>query len=149
MPSTHSFILVVVGLAFEARIARTRKTANVCCRRGSEAEAAMEQALNAPRSSGAIRIGIAGGLDHSQPTGTHLVASVIMTQHGPLATDARWSQRLMQSSSNSRHARILGADHVIIEPEEKRELFKTTGALAVDTESHITALMARDRGLSF
>ena len=149
MPSTHSFILVVVGLAFEARIARTRKTANVCCRRGSEAEAAMEQALNDPRCRGAISFGIAGGLDHSLPTGTHLVASEIMTQHGPLATDARWSQRLMQSSTNSRHARILGADHVIIEPEEKRELFKTTGALAVDTESHITALMARDRGLPF
>jgi hypothetical protein len=117
MVSTHSFILVVVGLAFEARIARTRKTANVCCRRGSEAEAAMERALNDPRCRGAISFGIAGGLDHSLPTGTHLVASEIVTPHGPLTTDARWSQRLMQSSGRSRHARILGADRVIIEPE--------------------------------
>ena len=149
MVSTHSFILVVVGLAFEARIARTGKTANVCCRRGSEAEAAMERALNDPRCRGAISFGIAGGLDHSLPTGTHLVASEIVTPHGPLTTDARWSQRLMQSSGRSRHARILGADRVIIEPEEKRELFESTGALAVDTESHITALMAHDRGLPF
>jgi adenosylhomocysteine nucleosidase len=149
MPSTRPFILVVVGLAFEARIARASKGATVCCRRGSEAEAAMERALHDPRCRGAISFGIAGGLDHRLRTGTHLVASEIATPKGPVPTDARWSQRLMQASSRSRRARILGADRVIIDPEDKRELFETTGALAVDTESHITALIARDRGLPF
>jgi len=149
MVSTHSFILVVVGLAFEARIAGTRKSANVCCRRGSQAEAAMEQALNDPRCRGAISFGIAGGLDHSAPTGSHFVASEIVTPDGTIATDSRWSQRLMQTSNRARHVRILGADRVIAHPEEKRDLFESTGALAVDTESHITAMMARDRGLPF
>ena len=149
MVSNHSFILVVVGLAFEARIAGTCKGAAVCCRRGSEAEAAMERALDDPRCRGAISFGIAGGLDHSLPTGTHLVASEIVTQHGAVATHARWSQRLLDSSSRARHAPILGADRVIVDPHEKRELFESTGAVAVDTESHITALMARDRGLPF
>jgi len=106
----------------------------------------MERALRDPRCRGAISFGIAGGLDHSLPTGTHLVASEIVTPHGPVPTDGRWSQRLMETSKRSRHARILGADHVIIEPEEKRDLFESTGAVAVDTESHITALMARTAG---
>jgi adenosylhomocysteine nucleosidase len=109
----------------------------------------MERALRDPRCRGAISFGIAGGLDHSLPTGTHLVASEIVTPHGPVPTDGRWSQRLMETSKRSRHARILGADHVIIEPEEKRDLFESTGAVAVDTESHITALMARDCGVPF
>lgn len=149
MLSTQSFILVVVGLAFEARIARTSKGATVCCRRGGEAEAAMEQALDDPRCRGAISFGIAGGLDHKIPTGTHLVASEIVTPQGTIATDPRWSQRLIESSDSWLHARILGADRVIADPLEKRELFETTGAIAVDTESHITALMARERGLPF
>jgi len=149
MLSTQSFILVVVGLAFEARIARTRKGAAVCCRRGSEAEAAMALALDDPRCRGAISFGIAGGLDHKVPAGTHLVASEIVTPQGAVPTDARWSQRLVEADDRWLHARILGADHVVADPQEKRELFEATGALAVDTESHITALMARERGLPF
>ena len=73
----------------------------------------------------------------------------IVTRQGAVATDARWSQRLLDASGRARHAPILGADRVIIDPQEKRELFESTGAVAVDTESHITALMARDRGLPF
>jgi hopanoid-associated phosphorylase len=149
MVSSQSFVLVVVGLAFEARIAGTRSGATVYCHRGSNAEAAMRLALNEPRCRGAISFGIAGGLDHRLPTGSHLVASEIVTPEGPVATDPRWSQRLLQASAWSRHARILGADRVIIDPEEKRDLFETTGAAAVDTESHVTALMARERGLPF
>lgn len=149
MVSSHSFILVVVGLAFEARIAGTRKGATVYCHRGARAEAAMRQALNDPRCRGAISFGIAGGLDHNVASGTHLIASEIITPKGTIATDAKWSQRLLQSCHRSRPGRILGADRVIISPEEKRDLFEETGAVAVDTESHVTALMARERGLPF
>src|SRR6185312_3820995 len=149
MVSNHSFILVVVGLAFEARIAGTSKGAAVCCRRGSEAEAAMARALDDPRCRGAISFGIAGGLDHRLPAGTHLIASEVVTQQGAVATHARWSQRLLDASGTARHLPVLGADRVIIDPEEKRDLFESTGAVAIDTESHITALMARDRGLPF
>jgi hopanoid-associated phosphorylase len=149
MPPRHSFVLVVVGLAFEARIAGARRGAAVYCHRGSRAETAMRAALGDPRCRGAISFGIAGGLDHSVPSGTHLVASEIVTPAGTVTTDARWAQRLLQSCDRSRHARILGSDRVIITPEEKRDLFEATGAVAVDTESHVTALMARERGLPF
>lgn len=149
MASSHSFVLVVVGLAFEARIAGGRRGATVYCHRGNDAEAAMRKALNDPRCRGAISFGIAGGLDHSLRTGTHLVASEIVTPQGAVATDARWSQRLLQACRRSQAARIFGADRVIVDPQEKRELFESTGAVAVDTESHVTALMARERGLPF
>lgn len=149
MVLSHSFILVVVGLAFEARIAGSRKGVSVCCRRGSEAEAAMVRALDDPRCRGAISFGIAGGLDHALPTGSHLIASEVVTSEGTVQTDLRWSQKLLAACPTARHAPILGADHVIIDPEEKRDLFESTGALAVDTESHITALMAKERGLRF
>jgi hopanoid-associated phosphorylase len=149
MVSSHSFVLVVVGLAFEARIARTRKGAKVYCHRGRDAEAAMRHALRDPRCRGAISFGIAGGLDHRLPSGSHLVASEVVTSKGAIATNSRWSQRLLETCAQSRPARILGSDHVVIDPEDKRDLFERTGAVAVDTESHVTALMARERGLPF
>jgi hopanoid-associated phosphorylase len=149
MIPSQSFVLVVVGLAFEARIARSRKGAVVYCHRGNDAEAAMREGLNDPRCRGAISFGIAGGLDHRIPTGSHLVASEIVTPAGAIPTDPRWSQRLLEACARSRHARLLGADRVILDPEEKRDLFESTGAVAVDTESHVTAMMARERGLPF
>jgi hopanoid-associated phosphorylase len=145
----HSFILVVVGLAFEARIAGSCKGATICCRRGSEAGAAMVRALDDRDCHGVISFGIAGGLDHKLPTGSHLVASHVITPDGTLPTDPLWSQQLLKSSPRALHAPILGTDHVVIDPQEKRDLFASTGAVAVDTESHITALMANERGLPF
>lgn len=145
----HSFVLIVVGLAFEARIARTCKGATICCRRGSEAGALMTRTLDDPNCRGVISFGIAGGLDRKLPTGSHLVASHVITPNGALPTDPSWSQQLLKLSPRALHAPILGTDHVVIDPEEKRELFASTGAAAVDTESHITATMATERGLPF
>jgi hopanoid-associated phosphorylase len=145
----HSFILVVVGLAFEARIAGSCKGATICCRRGSEARIAMVRALDDPNCHGVISFGIAGGLDHKLPTGSHLVASHVITSKGALPTHPVWSQQLLKSSPGALHTPILGTDYVVSDPEEKRELFASTGAAAVDTESHITAMMASERGLPF
>ena len=145
----QSFILVVVGLAFEARIARTCRGTTICCRRGSEAAQAMTRALDDPACRGVVSFGIAGALDHRLRSGTHLVASHVITPDGAIPTHEGWSRTLLQSSAGAVHATILGCDHVVIDPKEKRELFASTGAAAVDTESHITALMARERGLPF
>jgi hopanoid-associated phosphorylase len=145
----QSFILVVVGLAFEARIAGTSKGTTICCRRGDAGASAMTSALDDPACRGVISFGIAGGLDHRLRSGTHLVASKVITPGGAIDTHAAWSQMLLKSSTNAVHAPILGIDHVVIDPLEKRELFASTGAWAVDTESHITAALAQERGLPF
>jgi hopanoid-associated phosphorylase len=143
------FVLVVVGLAFEARIAGTCKGAKICCRRGDAAARAMTEALDSPACRGVVSFGIAGGLDHKLPSGTHLVASRVITPHGTVPTHEGWSRSLMNSSADVVHAPLLGIDRVIVEPHEKRALFASTGAVAVDTESHIAALMARERELPF
>lgn len=143
------FVLVVVGLAFEARIARTCKGATICCRRGDAAARAMAEALDSPACRGVVSFGIAGGLDHRLPSGTHLVASRVITPEGTVPTHEGWSRSLVNSSDDALHAPILGTDQVVVDPHEKSALFASTGAVAVDTESHITALMARERELPF
>src|SRR4051794_36585285 len=143
------FILAVVGLAFEARIARNSRGTTICCRRGDAAARAMAEALDDPSCRGVISFGIAGGLDHRHRSGTHLVASHVIAGNEAIPTHGPWSQMLLKSCAGAVHAPIVGSDHVIIHPEEKRQLFGRTGAAAVDTESHITAVMARERGLPF
>ena len=145
----QSFVLVVVGLAFEARIAGTSRGTTICCRRGDEAAHAMGRALDDPNCRDVISFGIAGGLDHRLPTGSHLVASHVLTAEGAIETDAAWSRRLLNSCDRALHVPILGTDYVVLDPQEKRRLFASTGAAAVDTESHIAATMARERGLPF
>jgi hopanoid-associated phosphorylase len=145
----QSFILVVVGLAFEARIARNSRGTAICCRRGDEAAHGMTRALDDPGCRGVISLGIAGGLDHRHRSGAHLVASHVIAGNERIPTHGPWSQMLLTSCTSAVYAPILGSDHVVIHPEEKRRLFAETGAAAVDTESHITALMARERGLPF
>jgi hopanoid-associated phosphorylase len=149
MISFQSFILVVVGLAFEARIAGKSRGTTICCRRGAQAAEAMARALDDQSCRGVISFGIAGGLDHRLESGTHLVASHVITEQGSFETHTGWSRTLLQSSAHAVHAPIVGVDHVVSDPREKRELFEKTGAAAVDTESHITALMARERNLPF
>lgn len=144
-----SFILVVVGLAFEARIAESCKGTAICCRRGDAAALAMTKAIDDPGCRGVVSFGIAGGLDRRLRSGTHLVASRVITPDGAVETHRDWSDALLKSCPGALHAPLLGTDHVVIDPQEKRELHVATGAWAVDTESHIAAVMARERGLPF
>ena len=143
------FVLVVVGLAFEARIAGSSKGTVICCRRGDAGAHAMNEAIDRSGCRGVISFGIAGGLDRRLRSGTHLVASEVITSEGSVRTHEGWSRTLLNSSRDAVHAPILGTDRVVIEPGHKHDLFARTGAVAVDTESHITALMARERGLPF
>jgi len=153
MVSTHSFILVVVGLAFEARIARTRKSANVCCRRGSQAEAAMERALNDPRCRGAISFGIAGGLDPELSAGDVVVASGIASggRRWPAhpALSDQLAATLLAGGIRTRRADIAGVDAPLLTAGDKASVRFATGAAAVDMESHVACEFAARHGLVF
>jgi hypothetical protein len=64
-------------------------------------------------------------------------------------TDAGWTERLMTALPGAILAEVAGADHPIARPDHKRLLRATTGAAAVDMESHIAARIAASHGLPF
>ncbi len=76
----------------------------------------MKEALDNPACRGVISFGIAGGLDARLRTGTHLVASQVITPEGPVSTHEAWSRALLNSSAEAVHATFLGMDYVILEP---------------------------------
>ena len=141
-------VIAFVGMAFEARIAAGPGI--MVFARNARRELAVT-AANAARQGyrGIISFGVAGGLATHLRTGDWVVASSVIEAQGPMPTDAGWSRRLLDAIGDAHHAPILGVDTPVAEPATKRQLYRTSGAAAVDMESHIVARLAAAHGLAF
>ena len=141
-------VIAFVGLAFEARIAAGPGVLVVCRTAGSELAAEADRAVR-HGYRGMISFGVAGGLAAQLRAGDWVVASAIRESQRVHPTDAGWARKLLGSIGGAVHAPIVGVDAPIAEPAEKRELHRTTGAAAVDMESHVVARVAAAHGLAF
>jgi adenosylhomocysteine nucleosidase len=148
-PKKHDPVVIAcVGMAFEAKIAAGPGVL-VVCRNARRDLATVAQ--NAARQGyrGIISFGVAGGLAANLRTGDWVVASAVLESHVTRSTDPVWSNSLLDVIEGASYAPILGADAPVAEPTMKRELHRTTGAAAVDMESHLVARHAAAHGLAF
>jgi adenosylhomocysteine nucleosidase len=139
-------MIVVVGLAFEARIAAASGLQVICAGDGRNLRPALHQAI-ALGCRGLISFGVAGGLAPGLEAGTCIVASSVVSADSRLSTDRSWSQALLNAIPGAVSGALAGAPGSVATPADKRALHRRTGALAVDTESHVVAGVAVDRGL--
>jgi adenosylhomocysteine nucleosidase len=146
--SHRRIVIAFVGMAFEARIAAGPGVLVVCRSAGrklaSVAESAVRQGYR-----GLISFGVAGGLASHLRAGDWVVASAVRESQTVRATDAAWSRKLLGMIAGASHAPIVGVDAPVAEPAKKRELHRTTGAAAVDMESHVVARVAAAHRLAF
>jgi len=144
----HHRVIAFVGMPFEARIAAGPGV--VVFSRESRG-ALIAAAENAARHGyrGIVSFGVAGGLASSLRPGDWVVASSVVDAQTSNVTDRAWSNKLLNLIGGARHAPIAGVDDPIAEPAIKRELHRTTGAAAVDMESHVVAKLAAEHGLAF
>jgi len=144
----HRIVIAFVGMGFEAKIAAGPGVLVVC--RDSRRDLANVIA-SAVRQGyrGVISFGVAGGLAANLRTGDWVVASAVLDAHVPHATDAVWSSSLVATISGATYAPIRGVDAPVAEPAMKRQLHMTTGACAVDMESHVVVRLAAAHGLAF
>jgi adenosylhomocysteine nucleosidase len=145
--SPRRLVIAFVGLAFEARIAAAPGVLVVCRTAGSELETVADNAVR-QGYRGMISFGVAGGLASHLRAGDWVVASSIREAQTVRATDAVWSRKLLGLIAGAVHAPILGVDEPVAEPAKKRELYKLTGAAAVDMESHVVARVAAQHKLA-
>jgi len=131
----------------EARIALGPGVA-VICNHASQLVASLEAAAKRG-AAGIISFGIAGGLAPDLDAGDWVVGSGVRTEHGNFPTDRGWARALLEALPSAVHAEIVGTDTAIAEPEEKRRLHLRTGAVAVDTESHVAARIAAAHRIPF
>jgi len=131
----------------EARIALGPGVA-VICNHASQLVASLEAAAKRG-AAGIISFGIAGGLAPDLNAGDWVVGSGVRTEHGHFPTDRGWARALLEALPSAVHAEIVGADAPVAEPSEKRRLHLRTGAVAVDTESHVAARIAAAHRIPF
>ncbi|TDV24723.1 hopanoid-associated phosphorylase [Paraburkholderia caballeronis] len=148
-------VVVVAGMAFEAKIARGEGVETVFAARADLLERALTAAL-ARGASGVISFGTAGGLAPDLPPGTLVIADAIDGPFGRVATDSAWAGRLAGALGASPLAAKMrrGVEATVAAPvtgaAAKDALFRSTGgALAVDMESHVAAAAAAAHGVPF
>ncbi len=139
-------MIVIVGLAFEARIAADSGLPIICSGDGRNLTLDLKRAI-ATGCTGLISFGVAGGLDPKLKPGTCVVGSAIVAGDVRHETDRQWSQKLLEAMPGAVHGVLAGADGPVCTPADKRTLNRETGALAVDTESHVVAHAAASHGL--
>jgi hopanoid-associated phosphorylase len=142
-------LVVAVGLAREARIAAAPGIKVVV---GACDAAKLREKLSAAIDGGAkaiLSFGIAGALSPMLRTGDCVIASAVHAGQRGLHTDQRWTAAIKERLPATLTAPILGTDSIVDSAHEKRRQFARTGAAAVDTESHIVAALAAERGLPF
>jgi adenosylhomocysteine nucleosidase len=145
-------LIIVVGLAFEARIAASPGIHVVCGGDGRNLTATLTAAIAEARRlfgdcPGLISFGVAGGLAPQLRPGTCVIGSAILSGSNRMPTTQKWSQQLLQTFPDAVSGMLLGVSAPICHPGDKRALHVNTGAIAVDMESHVVAAVGAAHGL--
>lgn len=147
-------VIAVTGMAFEARIARGKGVEAVFAARADLLERALNEAI-ARGCVGIVSFGTAGGLAADLAPGTLIVASSVCSPLGEVATDLHWSARIATALGASplaaklRRGPMAGVGAPLVGAADKAALHASTGALAVDMESHLAGAIAEANGLPF
>jgi hopanoid-associated phosphorylase len=106
-----------------------------------------------PDCRAVISVGIAGGLDPSLVPGDVIVATGVAAPDRRHAACPSVARRLAGLLSDHPKrvvmADLAGVDSAVMSPKEKIALRRTTGAIAVDMESHVAAAFAARHDLPF
>jgi adenosylhomocysteine nucleosidase len=142
-------VVAVTGLAIEARIVGGDGVRTVAAGGdGRRLTAALEREFS--RGAAAIMsIGIAGGLVAAMKPGSWLIADGVVTRTARWPVDAAWAMALTQRLPDAARGALVGMDTIVVSSTEKRALGAATGAIAVDTESHVVAAFAATHGIPF
>ncbi len=139
-------MIVVVGMAFEARIAAGPGIKVICSGDGQNLAASLRKGI-AAGCAGLISFGVAGGLAPKLRAGTCVVGSAVIADNVRLPTDREWSRKLLATMPGAVQGALLGVSRPVKTTMAKRVLHQETGAIAVDMESHVVAQAAADHGL--
>jgi hopanoid-associated phosphorylase len=143
-PRPH--VIVVTGLAFEARIAAGP---GVVALSGSAAKPEAVSAAVQQGCQGIISFGVAGGLASHLKPGSCIVARSVVMGDRRIDSHREWSDRLLATIPGSIHADIAAAETPVCSPRDKKKMALATGAVAVDMESGTSAIAAFKHKLPF
>lgn len=143
------FVVAACGLAIEARIAAGPNVRSVAAGVDPKRLARELEREVARGAKAIISFGIAGALAPGLATGECIVARGVVIPGSFRRCDDRWTARLAAHLPGARYGDLACSDTPLASVVAKQALYKETLALAVDTESHVAAEVARTHGLPF
>jgi adenosylhomocysteine nucleosidase len=141
-------IVAAVGLAREARYAKRVGLVPIIGAANPKLLARRLKNLG-PDVKAIVSLGIAGALAPLPQVGDVVIASHVVTGKEHFACDPGWSAVLRTRLPEALSVVIAGVDVPAAHMGAKKELFRETGAHAVDMESHVAARFATERGIPF
>ena len=112
------FVIALVGLAFEARIASGPGVVVICRNTESEVASSIDHALKRGCRS-IISFGVAGGLAPHLRPGNWVVASSIIDAQQNRPTDRAWSEKILAMIPGAEHRPIAGVDYAVADPDSQ------------------------------
>lgn len=125
----------------------------ICHGPGATAAAAAARNLAEAGVSGLISFGIAGGLKPGLVPGMVVIARQVLDGNGGrFDTDPAWRKSLnrrLVGDDMVIEGNLIGLDQPLLSRIEKARSYRQWGGIAVDTESHAIAAIAREAGIAF
>src|ERR1700758_5258907 len=116
---SHGFLVVVTGLAAEARVATGPGIRAIAA--GTD-PLRLEDELKRALGDGAravLSFGIAAGLEGAHQTGTIVIPDEVVAGPDRYATDSRWSERMRAALAGASSGAIAGVDAPLLHPDDK------------------------------
>ena len=146
-------VLIVTGLKQEARIAAGPGLTVICSSSNPVQLREMMTSFDPGSIRGIVSFGVAGGLNPALKSGDIVIASQIVTANRRWSTEASLTEDLvalpMKRGRSIVSGVLAGVEKVVLGQVGKEALRATTGADAVDMESHIAARYVEYNGLPF
>lgn len=141
---------VLCGLRSEAKIADTLSGVLVGCSAARIAQAKdMAARLIEQGVTRLISFGLAGATSPDLLAGDLVLGAAVSSADGAWEADGEWNARLMQASPRFLCAPVWGSRRIAVSLEEKEAIYRRTGGMIVDMESHIAAVAAAQAAIPF
>jgi hopanoid-associated phosphorylase len=144
-------VIAVCGLAFEAAIAAGPGVVTLCGGNPDRLEARLQRLLEqeARQCRGIISFGTAGGLHPALRPGACVIADTIMIRAERVSVDPDWLRALRSCLPDATGGTLAGVNQPVLDAADKLRMWQSSGACAVDMESHRAALIAQRHDVPF
>lgn len=141
---------ILCGLKSEAKLADTIPNVVVGCSAAKPERArALVQQMVDHGVTRLISFGLCGGLTSDFVAGDLLLGMTVMVAKNAWEADDAWNKRFRDLLPDTSSVPFWGSDLMASNVDDKALIFRRTGCLAIDMESHIVARAAEAHGLPF
>lgn len=148
MTSAAPYVVLVTGLAFESRLVPDSPHIRKCCGQGAYLVRLLDEAID-DGCRGILSFGIAAGLDPALAAGALVIPTEVRSGAKAFPADAAWRSALCRLCPPAVQGAVCGEDEPVLSPAEKARIFRASGAVALDMESHLVARTAAERSIPF